>query len=60
MKPCLDMEKIAKGLGGERRGKVAARSGYFGAVQLLTDVHEAPRPRTRTRPSTERRQRTKP
>jgi hypothetical protein len=38
MKTQLDMEKIAKGLGAERRGKVAAKGGYFGAVQLLADI----------------------
>jgi hypothetical protein len=34
----LDMEKIAKGLGAQRRGKAPATAGYFGAVQLLADV----------------------
>lgn len=34
----LDMERIAKDLGAERRGKVAARGGYFGAVQLAAEV----------------------
>jgi hypothetical protein len=38
MKAKLDMDKIAKGLGAERRGKVAATGGYFGAVQLLADI----------------------
>lgn len=38
MKRQLDMEKIAKGLGAERRGKVSAKGGYFGAMQLLADV----------------------
>lgn len=38
MKNRLDMDKIAKRLGGERRGKVAAKSGYFGAMQLLADL----------------------
>src|ERR1700693_2155984 len=33
-----DMDKIARGLGAERRGKVAALGGYFGAVQLLADI----------------------
>ena len=28
------MEKIAKGLGAVRRGKVSASAGYFGALQL--------------------------
>jgi hypothetical protein len=34
----LDMDKIARGLGAERRGKVAASGGYFGALQLLADI----------------------
>jgi len=38
MKTQLDMDKIAKGLGAERRGKVAASGGYFGAMQLLADI----------------------
>jgi hypothetical protein len=38
MKTQLDMDKIAKGLGAERTGKVAATGGYFGAMQLLADV----------------------
>src|SRR6266496_3143777 len=38
MKAQLDMEKIARGLGAERRGKVAASGGYFGAMQLLADI----------------------
>ena len=38
MKTRLDMDKIARGLGGERRGKVAASGGYFGAMQLLADI----------------------
>ena len=38
MKTRLDMDKIAKGLGAERRGKVSATGGYFGAVQLLAEV----------------------
>src|SRR2546425_13251186 len=38
MKRRLDMDKIAKGLGAERRGKVSATGGYFGAMQLLADV----------------------
>lgn len=32
------MDKIAKGLGAERRGKVTATGGYFGAMQLLADI----------------------
>ena len=38
MKTQLDMDKIAKGLGAERRGKVAAGAGYFGAMQVLADI----------------------
>ena len=38
MKRQLDMDKIAKGLGAERRGKVSAKGGYFGSIQLLADV----------------------
>src|SRR5213082_3813078 len=38
MKAQLDMEKIARGLGAERRGRVAATGGYFGAMQLLADI----------------------
>jgi hypothetical protein len=33
-----NMEKIAKRLRGERRGKVNARGGYFGAMQLVADA----------------------
>lgn len=38
MKRHLDMDKIARGLGGERRAKVSTTGGYFGALQLLADV----------------------
>jgi hypothetical protein len=38
MKTQLDMDKIAKGLGAERRGKVASAGGHFGAMQLLADI----------------------
>jgi len=38
MKRQLDMDKIAKGLGAKRRGKVSATGGYFAAMQLLADV----------------------
>jgi hypothetical protein len=38
MKTQLDLEKIAKGLGAERRGKVVAGSGYFGAHGLAAEV----------------------
>ena len=32
------MDRIAKELGAERKGKVAASGGYFGAMQLVADV----------------------
>ncbi len=38
MKKQLDMSKIAKGLGAERRGKVSAKGGYFGALELFAAV----------------------
>ena len=38
MKHVLDMNKIAKALGGQRRGKVSATGGYFGALQLMADI----------------------
>jgi len=38
MKTRLDMNKIAKALRAERRGKVSATAGYFGAMQLLADI----------------------
>jgi hypothetical protein len=38
MSASLDMERIAKELGAERRGKVLARGGYFGALQLAAEV----------------------
>ena len=38
MKPRLDMNKIARGLRAERKGKVSAGGGYFGAMQLLADI----------------------
>src|SRR5438552_2366814 len=38
MKTRPDMDKIARGLGAERRGKVSASGGYFGAMQLLADI----------------------
>lgn len=38
MKVQLDMEKIAKGLGAERRGEVRATSGHFGALGLAAEV----------------------
>lgn len=38
MSTLLDMDRIAKDPGAERRGKVASRDGYFGAVQLAAEV----------------------
>jgi hypothetical protein len=39
-KPKLDMNKIAGLLGAERGGKVTAKSGYFGALQLAAEVRD--------------------
>lgn len=38
MKRKLNMQKIAGELGAERKGKVSAKGGYFGALQLLGEV----------------------
>jgi hypothetical protein len=38
MKPRLDMDKIARGLRADRKGKVSAGGGYFGAMRLLADI----------------------
>ena len=38
MKRRLDMDKIARGLGAQRHGKVKASGGYLGAMQLLADI----------------------
>ena len=38
MKMPIDMKKIAAGLGAERKGKVSATGGYFGALGLLADI----------------------
>jgi hypothetical protein len=38
MKTHLNMGKIAKGLGAQRRGRVTTGGGYFGALQLLADI----------------------
>ena len=38
MRRDLDMDRIARGLGATRRGKVSAAGGYFGAMQLLADI----------------------
>ena len=32
------MNKIARGLGAQRRGRTGASSGYFGAMQVLAEV----------------------
>lgn len=61
MRARLDMDKIAKALGGERRGSVTARGGFFGALNLAADVSARfkipPNGGRRTDPSwTERRQ----
>ena len=34
----LDIEKIAKGLGAKRMGKVRATSGHFGVLQLVAEI----------------------
>lgn len=34
----LDMERIAKELGAERRGKISPGAGYFGALKLAAEV----------------------
>jgi hypothetical protein len=38
MKPRLNIDKIAKAIGGERRGPVTAKGGHFGALNLAADV----------------------
>ncbi len=38
MKTQLDMNKIAKGLRAQRRGRATASGGYFGAMQLVAEV----------------------
>jgi hypothetical protein len=38
MRVQLDVDKIARGLGAERRGKVPASGGYFGALALVADI----------------------
>jgi hypothetical protein len=37
-KPTLDLDRIAKVLGAERRGEVRAGSGHFGAMQVVAEV----------------------
>lgn len=34
----VDIDKIARGLGAQRRGVQEAKGGYFGAMQLVADV----------------------
>jgi hypothetical protein len=36
----LDPKRIARILGAEHRGKVSARGGYFGAMQLAAEVRD--------------------
>jgi len=38
MKSHVDIDKISKGLGGERRGNVEAKGGYFGALQVAVEA----------------------
>jgi hypothetical protein len=38
MRQQLDMEKIAKGIGAQRVGKVSSSGGYFGAMDLAAEV----------------------
>jgi len=38
MKARVDMDKIARGLRGERRGSAPARGGYFGALGMAADI----------------------
>jgi hypothetical protein len=38
MKRRLDIDKIAKKLGAHREGRVEARDGYFGAMQLVAEI----------------------
>jgi hypothetical protein len=38
MAATLDMDHIAKSLGAQRRGKISAKGGYFGALDLAAEV----------------------
>ena len=38
IKPKVDMDKIAKGLGATRRGKVTANGGFHGALQTAAEA----------------------
>lgn len=40
MKARIDMDKIVKGLGGERRGPMKATGGHLGALALAAEVAE--------------------
>ena len=46
MKPRLDMDRLAKALGAERRGRLPAKSGYFGAVELAEQARRLRAPAT--------------
>lgn len=37
-KPRLDLDKIAKGLGATRKGRVESKGGYSGALELAAEV----------------------
>lgn len=37
-KPPVDLDKIAKALGAERRGEVRASGGHFGAMQVVAEI----------------------
>jgi hypothetical protein len=39
MRTRIDRDRIAKALGAERRGNVAAKGGYFGGLQLIEDIN---------------------
>ena len=34
----INMDRVARGLGAQRRGEVQSEGGYFGALQLAADV----------------------
>ena len=40
MKKRPNMDKIAKALGAERKGRVTSKGGYFGALQLLAEIED--------------------
>ena len=39
MKSRVDMDKIAKGLGAKRAGAVSSKGGYFGALELVSEIN---------------------